>query len=342
MMKQKKNPLTHPYLLALTTVIIGILCYAGWNFTLKKYSGEEHRLIIPSGSSESAISDSLSNIDSSFGFKVRTIWKLAGGKPERAAGYYLITPGMTPVDVARKLKRGEQTPIRVTFNNIRTFNQLADRISSKFDFSPEEFISASDSILQESGFRSRAEYPAAFIPDTYEFYWNATPQKVVRKLLEYRNRFWDTERRKQAEKLGLNPVKVATIASIVEEESAKISERPTIAALYMNRLKKGMPLQADPTVKFAIGDFSIRRISGDMLKVNSPYNTYKVQGLPPGPIRIPDKTTLQQVLDAPENDYLYMCAKEDFSGYHNFAVDFATHQKNAAKYRAELNRRGIR
>lgn len=337
----KKNPLTIPYLIALILSVTGILAYTGWSFAFDGYDGKEYPLTIPAGSSEEAIADSLSNVDPSFGFKVRIIRKIAGGKTSKAEGYYLIKPGMTPVDLARKLKRGEQTPIRLTFNNIRTLDQFAEKVSSQFDFSTEEFLSAADSVLQPAGFRDRKEYPAAFIPDTYEFYRNTSPQRVISTLLKYRNRFWDDERRQKAAEMNLNPVKVATIASIVEEESAKTSERPVIAALYLNRLKKGMPLQADPTVKFALGDFSIRRITGDMLKVSSPYNTYRNPGLPPGPIRIPDKRTLQQVLDAPEHNYIYMCAKEDFSGYHNFASDFATHQKNAAKYRAELNRRGI-
>lgn len=342
MANKKKNPLTLPYITAFVIVAVILLGYIGWNFAFKGYSGSDHKLIIPSGSSEQAIADSLSSIDDSYAFKVKTIWKLAGGKPSRATGYYLVKKGMTPVELARKLKRGEQTPIKVTFNNIRTLNQLADRISSQFDFTSEEFLAAADSVLKPEGFKNRSEYPAAFIPDSYEFYWNASPQKVIRTLLKYRNKFWDGDRRSQASDMGLNPVKVAIIASIVEEESAKTDERPKIARLYMNRIKKGMPLQADPTVKFAIGDFGIRRITNDMLRANSPYNTYLNPGLPPGPIRIPDRRTLQQVLDAPEHNYLYMCAKEDFSGYHNFAVDFAEHSRNAAKYRAELNRRGIK
>ena len=160
--------------------------------------------------------------------------------------------------------------------------------------------------------------------------------------MDYRNRFWDKSRRSKAARLGLTPAEVATIASIVEEETAKTDEKPKVARLYLNRLQKGIKLQADPTVKFASGDFSLRRITGKHLAIESPYNTYKISGLPPGPIRVPASSTLDAVLNAPNHNYIYMCAKEDFSGYHNFASDYATHQANARRYQAELNRRGIR
>lgn len=338
----KKNPLTLPYILGIAAALAIVTCFAGYNFVYGSYDGATKKLIIPDGATENAIADSLKGIDPYFAMRVKTIWKAAGGKPSKASGYYLVESGMSPLDLARKLKRGEQTPVKLTFNNIRTIDQLAEKVASTLSLTAADFMSAADSVLPEAGFRSRAEYPAAFIPDSYEFYWNASAEKVVSTLLRYRNRFWDGERRGLAKEKGLTPVQVATIASIVEEESGKTEERPVIAALYINRLRKGMPLQADPTVKFAIGDFSIRRITGNMLKTQSPYNTYIHDGLPPGPIRIPDKRTLQQVLDAPEHAYLYMCAREDFSGYHNFAEDFATHTRNAAKYRAELNRRGIK
>lgn len=161
-------------------------------------------------------------------------------------------------------------------------------------------------------------------------------------MTQYRDRFWTDDRREKARKLGLTPVEVATLASIVEEESAKPDEYPAIARLYMNRLKKGMLLQADPTVKYATGNFALRRITGEHLRTPSPYNTYLHPGLPPGPLRTPSKSTIDRVLSAPAHTYLYMCAKEDFSGYHNFASDYATHTANARRYQKELNRRGIK
>lgn len=203
------------------------------------------------------------------------------------------------------------------------------------------FIAACDSVLQPLGF-NREGYPAAFLPDSYEFYWSDPATKVVSKLVDVRNQFWTDERRQKAKTLGLTPVEVATVASIIEEETAKKDEKPKVARLYLNRIAKGMPLQADPTVKFAVGDFSLRRIKGEHLKADSPYNTYRSRGLPPGPIRIPERTAIDDVLNAPVHPYLYMCAKEDFSGYHNFAEDYATHMANARRYQSALNARGIK
>ena len=159
--------------------------------------------------------------------------------------------------------------------------------------------------------------------------------------MKARDTFWNPDRIAKARELGLDPVGVTTIASIVAEETSKADERPKVARLYLNRLSRGMKLQADPTVKFAIGDFSLRRIGGSMLNIDSPYNTYRVKGLPPGPIRIVDPQLIDDVLNAPAHNYIYMCAREDFSGYHNFSTDYATHQANAKRYQAELDRRKI-
>ncbi|MDE7125694.1 MAG: endolytic transglycosylase MltG, partial [Muribaculaceae bacterium] len=173
-------------------------------------------------------------------------------------------------------------------------------------------------------------------------YWTASPAAIVENLVDVRDRFWNDSRSAKARAIGLTPAQVATVASIVEEETAKADERPLVARLYLNRLEKGMPLQADPTVKFSLGEFGLRRITGAHLKVESPYNTYKYKGLPPGPIRIADRSAIDDVLDAPRHNYIYMCAKEDFSGYHNFATDYASHANNARRYRQALDRRGIK
>ena len=249
---------------------------------------------------------------------------------------------MTALRVAQNLRKKRQTPVRFTFNNIRTLSQLAERAGMVMEFTPDEFLEACDSVLPKRGYRSGDEYTAAFLPDSYEFYWTASPYKVVSALADTRDRFWNEQRRSAARRLGLRPVEVAVVASIVEEETADDKERGTVARLYLNRLQKGMKLQADPTVKFAVGDFSLRRITARHLAVESPYNTYRVNGLPPGPIRIVDATTLDGVLDAPKNPYIYMCAREDFSGYHNFASDYSPHMANARRYQAELNKRNIR
>ena len=179
------------------------------------------------------------------------------------------------------------------------------------------------------------------MPDTYEFYWTATPVTLVNRLLDERDKYWDDSRRAKAAALGMTPAEVHTLASIVASESNKTDEWGKIARLYLNRISKNMPLQADPTVVFALGDFSIRRVTGTHLKVDSPYNTYTHRGLPPGPIRMVERAQLDAVLDAPAHDYLYMCAKPDFSGYHNFAKDYQRHRLNAALYYRALEARGL-
>lgn len=329
-------------LIAAIATFVAICTVIGFVFI--PYSGKDGKsewIYIPKGISTAAVRDSMKNtLGSSMGNRVYVIWKLLGGNSEVSQGAYKVSGGQSALNISKRIARGHQSPVEVRFNGTRTMKQLSERIASQLQCTPDEFMRACEEVLPDSGF-SRQNFPAAFIPDSYEFYWSATPANVVRRLLDYRNRFWDKERRAKAKELNLTPVQVATVASIVEEETAKADEKPKVARLYLNRLKKGIKLQADPTVKFASGDFSLRRITGKYLAIESPYNTYKVNGLPPGPIRIPAGSTIDAVLNAPQHDYIYMCAKEDFSGYHNFASDYSTHMANARRYQAELNRRGI-
>lgn len=305
------------------------------------YHGEKTRLYIPGDATAESVRDSLVTRLGDFGETVYIIWENRKSLPSKAHGSYVIEPGVTALDLSRILRSGRQTPVKVAFNNIRTLDALADRVSARMEWDAEAFLDACDSILPQKGFKE-AEYLAAFLPDTYEFYWTASANDVVKKLSDIRDKFWNDSRRAKAAELGLTPVKTATLASIVEEETAKADEQGKVARLYLNRLGRGMLLQADPTVKYAVGDFALRRILNRHLDVDSPYNTYKYAGLPPGPIRMPEKRTLEAVLNAPEHNYLYMCAKEDFSGYHNYATDYATHLNNARRYQLELNRRGIK
>lgn len=319
-------------------VAIGIF---GYVYVTKEYNGDDVWLYIPKDTKEKSFQDSLeSKLGKETGARVYFLWDCLDGKLAKAYGAYKINEGETTIDIVNRLRHGTQTPIKIVFNNIRTLEQLAQRISTQMNWSDTDFLMACDSILPLHGFKKQ-EFPAAFFPDTYEFYWTTKVDKVVSRLLEYRNNYWTEERRANAKSMGLSPVKVATIASIVEEETNKADERGNVARLYLNRLDKGMKLQADPTVKFAVGDFSLRRITNKHLEFKSPYNTYQVVGLPPGPIRIPSKSTIDAVLNAPEHNYIYMCAKEDFSGYHNFATDYNTHLQNARRYQAELNKRKI-
>ncbi|MBD5266986.1 MAG: endolytic transglycosylase MltG [Bacteroides sp.] len=329
-----------------TGCVIAALAVAGFvackMFLWTGYQGDEPRWIyVHGGETEEGLKATLGSELGTAGERAATLWSLFGGDVAKAHGAYRIAPGSSPARIYRMLKNGAQTPVKLTFNNIRTMGQLAARVAECVEADSAAFMAACDSVLPPLGFK-RAEYAAAFLPDTYEFYWTSSPEKIVERLSGFRNSFWNDDRRAKAKALGLTPVQVATVASIAEEETNDRQERGIVARLYLNRVHKGMKLQADPTVKYAVGDFALRRITGAHLGVNSPYNTYRVEGLPPGPIRVAAAATLDAVLDSKPHDYLYMCAKEDFSGRHNFAKDYATHQENARRYHKALNARGIK
>lgn len=257
-------------------------------------------------------------------------------------GRYRITPGMNNLEVVRLLRSGHQEAVRLTFQSSRTLDELAERVSSQLMLSGNDLLQmTNDSVWCHSMGFTRQTIAALFIPNTYEVYWNISPKGFMARMQKEYNAFWNEERKEKARQIGLTPIEVSTLASIVEEESAMTDEYPIIAGLYLNRLKAGIPLQADPTVKFAVGDFSLRRILNKHLEIDSSYNTYKYAGLPPGPIRIPSIQSLNAVLNYQKHRYLYMCAKEDFSGRHNFAVSLAEHNRNANRYRAALDRRKI-
>ena len=340
--RSKKKPLGKgvAWTIGITLTLVG-LCGAALLIGIIGYHGPDKWVKIPSASTSGEVHQSLrDSLGTAEGNRVYLLWKVMGSDAATASGAYLIPHGQSAFTTARKLRNGAQTPVKVTLRGLRLMRPMAERLTAPLECSAEDFLAACDTILPAEGF-SPEEFPAAFIPDTYEMYWNSSPSKVVRRLLTYRDRFWNEERRDKASALGLSPVQVATIASIVEEESAKTDEQPLIARLYLNRLHRGMLLQADPTVKFATGDFALRRIKGEHLRTPSPYNTYLNKGLPPGPIRIAQPSTIDGVLNAPVHDFIYMCAKEDFSGYHNFATDYTTHMANARRYQTELNRRNI-
>lgn len=331
-------------ILCWSAVAVGLLALGGyvvWNsLCCKQFDGETTRIYIPAGSTADAVTDSLESRLGDFGSKVADLWKLQKGTPERAHGSYLVEPGTDAITLSRRIRGGQQSPIRFTFNNIRTPGDFYRRAAAVFEADSAQFAAAADSILPAKGYIP-ATYAAAILPDSYEFYWTSSPERVLTTLENHRDEFWTAERREKAQQLGLSPEQVATLASIVEEETNKADERPMVAALYLNRLRRNMNLQADPTVKFAIGDFTLQRITAAHLSVESPYNTYKNAGLPPGPIRIVEGRSIDAVLNAPEHNYLYMCAKPDFSGYHDFAETYDRHRINAARYHRALSARGI-
>ncbi len=296
------------------------------------------------GSTIDQIADSVkANVDVKFGDRVATMLRLMNAKVENREGAYRVTPGTSPFTAARRIKNGVQSGVKFTFNNVRTLDEWAQRWGDTFMDGPDSMrVALKDSALCAKFGKTPETIVCLLMPDTYEFYWDISPEKTLDRLNDYYNDFWTNERKSKAEKLGLTPDEVSTIASIVEEETSKADERGKVARLYLNRYQQHMRLQADPTVKFALGDFSIKRITQPMTQVKSPYNTYRVDGLPPGPIRLPEKSTIDAVLDAPQHDYLYMCARADFSGYHDFTRDYASHLDNAHRYQAALNNRGIK
>lgn len=257
-------------------------------------------------------------------------------------GRYAITPDMNIRQAIRMLQLGQQSPVRLTFNNMRLKEDLAKRISEQLMLDESELLAVLNSPQKASEYGFTEEtFGAMFIPNTYEIYWDTSSENFLKRMQSEYNRFWTEERKNKASAQGLTPVEVSNLAAIVEEECYFADEYPTVAGLYLNRLKRGQLLQADPTVKYAVGDFSLQRVLNRHLEVDSPYNTYKYQGLPPGPIRIPSIKGIDAVLNPADHSYLYMCAKEDFSGRHNFAVTHAEHERNAARYRKALNERRI-
>ena len=257
-------------------------------------------------------------------------------------GCYTVKNGMSNNDLINLLRSGIQTPVKVTFNNIRTLPQLAGHISKRIEPDSLQLIKliSDSSVIKSYGF-NEATFIAMFLPNTYEFYWTTTAKGFLDRMHKEYKAFWNKNRIDKAKATGLTPVEVSTLASIVDEETVKNDEKPVVAGLYLNRLKKGIRLQADPTVKYAIGDFTVKRILNKDLTIDSPYNTYMYAGLPPGPIRIPSIQGIEAVLNYKKHKYLYMCAKEDFSGYHNFATTLKQHNIYAARYRRALREKRI-
>lgn len=265
------------------------------------------------------------------------------GYPEHIKpGRYLIEDDMSNRKLLTMLRSGTQKPVKLVFHNIRTVFQLAGVISKQIEADSSDLanILTSKSKAEDYGFTKEA-FIAMFIPNTYEFYWNTSAEEFCEKMHKEYKKFWNDTRREKAKEIDYTPVEITTIASIVEEETQYNPEKPTIAGVYINRLKRGMALQADPTVKFAVGDFAIKRVLNKHLAILSPYNTYRQPGLPPGPICIPSTTTLNAVLNYQRHEYLYFCAKADFSGSHTFAKTIEQHNINAKEYWKALNRNRI-
>ena len=256
---------------------------------------------------------------------------------------YLLDSDMNALQFFRNLRNGHQEPLKLVMPSVRTKARLAQELGKVMMFHDSDFLKAvNDEAICEKYGLDTAKIISMFVPNTYEVYWDTPIEKFLDRMKKESDRFWNSERKAKADKLQLNPVEVITLASIIDEETANNGEKPMIAGMYYNRLKQNMPLQADPTIKFALQQFELRRIYTKLLSVQSPYNTYRNEGLPPGPIRIPSVAGIDAVLNLVHHDYLYMCAKEDFSGTHNFAKTYKEHLANAAKYSEALDKRGVK
>lgn len=265
-------------------------------------------------------------------------------------GRYAIEPGEGAAVTFRRLKNGLQTPVNLTIPSVRTVERLSAQLSEKLMIDSATICKAlkDEKTCKELGFDTTTVI-CMFIPNTYDIYWNTSAENLLKRMKKEYSRFWDEERMARAANIGMSPTEIMTLASIVDEETANEQEKPMVAGMYCNRLKlrnseypDGMPLQADPTIKFAWKRFDLRRIYNKLLNIDSPYNTYRRTGLPPGPIRIPSIAGIEAVLNHTKHDYLYMCAKEDFSGTHNFARTYEEHMANARRYTQALNQRGIK
>jgi UPF0755 protein len=271
----------------------------------------------------------------SFSFLARA----SGYDKEIRPGRYLLKRNMTNMAAINALKATRNKPATVTFTNVRLISQLGEKITKNIGVTEDEFYDAIKQFIaaNQEGFTDQ-NILCMFIPNTYEVYYNVLPEDFITRMHDEYKKFWSEERLAKATAVGLTPLEVSILASVVQAETIKSSEAPVIAGLYLNRLKQGIPLQADPTLVFAVGDFALKRVLNVHKEVDSPYNTYKYAGLPPGPINMPTIASIDAVLNYTKHNFIYMCAKEDFSGAHNFAADYDDHLKNAKKYQDALTR----
>lgn len=258
------------------------------------------------------------------------------------SGHYVIKDGMNNNQLLNMLRSGSQIPIDFTFNNIRTIEQFAKEADDQLELDSLSILKAlnEDSLLKEMGFKKES-FASLFIPNTYELYWNINPKDFIEKMTNEYKKFWNDTRLQKAKEINLTPIEVSILASIVDKETTKTSEMSRIAGVYLNRINKRWLLQADPTLVFALGDFEIKRVLDVHKEIESPYNTYKYIGLPPGPICIPSIAAIDAVLNAEKHRYFYFCAKDDLSGFHVFARNIREHNINAEKYRKALNKKRI-
>ncbi|MEA1875159.1 MAG: endolytic transglycosylase MltG [Bacteroidota bacterium] len=323
----------------------GIFAYRFYQYiyepNIDLHGQESTMLYIPTGADYQTVKDSLLDFlidEDGFDWVAEKKSYADNVKP----GRYEISHDMSANALVNMLRSGNQKPVNITFNNLRKLPALAAVLDGKFEMDSARFADylLNPETIDEYGF-SVYEFPVMFLPDTYQFFWNTSPEKFTQRMKTEYDMFWTDERKQKAERAGLTPVQVSTLASIVEQETKKNDEKSKVAGVYINRVERGMLLQADPTLVFAHGDFSIKRVLNRHKKIDSPFNTYKFPGIPPGPICLPEKSSIDAVLNYENHDYIFFCAKPDYSGYHNFSKTLRQHGYYAREYRRFLNRERI-
>ena len=333
------------YILGFILLIGGILGYNYYQKIFGEAITKNHVLFISSSDSLVDIKEKIEDYSKNPNTFLWVAAKKNFSKPKN--GRYLLKQGMSNNDLVNMLRSGNQTPFKISFNNQDTLEKFAGRISEQLEIDSTTIINS----FTEKEFLSKNKLTKKSvlqicIPNSYEFYWTVSADNFRNKLLKEYNRFWNTTRLAKAKALKLSKEEVITLASIVQKETAKKVERPIVAGLYLNRLKNGWPLQADPTIIYCIRevkgqDYVVKRVLNADLKINSPYNTYKNRGLPPTLISMPDISSIDGVLNAQKHDYFYMCVNIDKFGYHSFAKTLSQHNRNAAKYQNWLNKKGV-
>ncbi|MCO6484096.1 MAG: endolytic transglycosylase MltG [Flavobacteriales bacterium] len=336
--------------LAVTIVLVlGASAFLGWR-TWRKVHGpatgfaeRQKVLLVPRGADFDQLMDSIradSIVKDEHLFRWVAERKQYGERVR--PGRYVVPKGMSMNNLVNKLRSGEQDPVRITFTNIRNLPQLAGKLATYIEADSLEVLDAilDPATIRRLGFK-RETIISLFLPNTYEVWWTVTPDELIGRFAKEYKRFWNADRQAAAKALGLSQGEVSTLASIVQAETGVFSDAPTIASVYLNRLRIGMPLQADPTLLYALGLDSAQRVLNAHKDADSPYNTYKYAGLPPGPINLPEPRFIDAVLHPAETKYLYFCAREDLSGYSNFSTSYAQHLVHARRYQQALNKRRI-
>ena len=348
MKKNKKKRFLIPAGICLAAMIAATYYYF---FAAMSANGDTHYVYVDNDDTIDSVYTKLSEVSKGSALAAfKTLARHSSYADNIRTGRYAVRSGEGAFMVFRHIRNGQQSPVNLVVPSVRTTDRLAAELSKKLMLDSAEICRAlnDEAICAKYGYNTQT-IAAMFIPNTYDIYWNVSVEKLLDRMQKENHNFWNNERRAKADGMKLTPVQVSTLASIIDEETANNAEKPMVAGMYYNRLilrnaeyPNGMPLQADPTIKFAWKRFDLKRIYNNLLSIDSPYNTYRNPGLPPGPIRIPSIAGIDAVLNHVHHNYLYMCAKEDFSGTHNFARTYTEHLQNAKRYSEALNKRGIK